>query len=92
MVSKKPLRILHVITTLSRGGAENQLLVVIKQQVKSGHTVRVLYLKDFPDHAREIQNIGAEVVLSFGNQPPLMQLFKMNKFFRVEKDQIDVIH
>jgi glycosyltransferase involved in cell wall biosynthesis len=92
MVSKKPLRIFHVITTLSRGGAENQLLVLVKQQLKSGNSVRVLYLKDFPEHARDIQEMGAEVVLNFGNHHPVKQLLKMYKFFRDEKNEIDVIH
>jgi len=92
MVSKKPLRILHVITTLSRGGAENQLLVLIKQQLNSGNTVRVLYLKDFPEHARDLQEMGAEVILNCGNKHPLKQLIMMYKFFRGEKSEIDVIH
>ena len=28
------MRILHVITTIERGGAENQLLVLVREQIK----------------------------------------------------------
>lgn len=40
------LRILHVITSLARGGAQTHLLELVKGQRARGHHVEVAYLKD----------------------------------------------
>ncbi|MBU6289458.1 MAG: glycosyltransferase family 4 protein [Chloroflexi bacterium] len=40
------LRILHVITSLARGGAQTHLLELVKGQRARGHYVEVAYLKD----------------------------------------------
>ena len=39
-------KVVHVITTISRGGAENQLVTLVSEQVKSGREVMVIYLKE----------------------------------------------
>jgi glycosyltransferase involved in cell wall biosynthesis len=39
------MKIFHIITTIDRGGAENQLLILAKQQFILGHEVHVFYLK-----------------------------------------------
>ena len=41
-----PLRVLHVITSLARGGAQTHLLELVKGQRARGHHVEVAYLKD----------------------------------------------
>lgn len=41
-----PLRILHVITSLARGGAQAHLLELVRGQQKCGHAVEVAFLKD----------------------------------------------
>lgn len=41
----KFLKILHTITTINLGGAENHLAKLIKGQINEGHEVSVLYLK-----------------------------------------------
>ncbi len=41
-----PLRILHVITSLARGGAQAHLLELMKGQKRRGHAVELAYFKD----------------------------------------------
>ena len=43
------MRVLHVITSLNRGGAEIHLLNLVSQQVKNGYKVRVVYWKENAD-------------------------------------------
>ena len=45
--------VLHVITTINRGGAENQLVVLVREQVKSGLDVTIVYLKGEPELEQE---------------------------------------
>jgi glycosyltransferase involved in cell wall biosynthesis len=54
--------VIHVITTISRGGAENQLLVLAKEQIKEGFEVRVAYLKGEPELREEFENLGIKVI------------------------------
>ena len=51
--------VLHVITTINRGGAENQLVVLVREQVKSGLDVTVVYLKGEPELEQEFLAAGA---------------------------------
>ena len=39
------MRICHIITTIDRGGAENQLLALVKQQTMRGDEVVIFPLK-----------------------------------------------
>ena len=41
----KQISVTHLITTIEIGGAENQLLILIKQQIQMGYEVRVVPLK-----------------------------------------------
>jgi glycosyltransferase involved in cell wall biosynthesis len=50
-----------VITTISRGGAENQLKVLVREQIKSGYKVVIFYLKDNPELAGTLEALGAKV-------------------------------
>ncbi|MGH2351679.1 MAG: glycosyltransferase family 4 protein [Chloroflexota bacterium] len=42
----RPLRILHVITSLARGGAQMHLLELMRGQKRRGHTLELAYFKD----------------------------------------------
>ena len=57
----KSKRIIHLITTIERGGAEKQLLTLVREQVKSGLGVEVFYLKGVPELKQEFENCGAVV-------------------------------
>lgn len=43
------MNVVHLITTVERGGAEKQLLILCREQIRLGHQVMVLYLKGSPD-------------------------------------------
>jgi glycosyltransferase involved in cell wall biosynthesis len=53
--------VFHVITTIERGGAENQLLVLVREQIKLGLEVHVIYLKGEPELEIEFTQVGAKV-------------------------------
>ena len=86
---KSKLRVLHVITTIERGGAENQLLVLIKEQIRQGHEVSVLPLKGGQELAPQIRLIGANVRDELVEKKFIFQLFKSRSSYR---ELFDVIH
>jgi len=57
----KSKKIIHLITTIERGGAEKQLLTLVREQVKSGLGVEVFYLKGAPELKQEFENSGSTV-------------------------------
>lgn len=83
------MRIGHVISTIQRGGAENQLLILVREQIKHGLKVVVFPLKDNLDLLEDFENAGAEVDLRFHDKPFLVQVFL--SFFGRFKD-ISVFH
>lgn len=54
--------VVHIITTINRGGAENQLLVLVKEQVKQGFDVSIVYLKGEPELIEDFTFVGAKVI------------------------------
>lgn len=71
--------ICHVITTISRGGAENQLLVLAREQVLDGNKVSIIPLKGLPELKAEFEQIGCEVVLDLVGRSPIRQIFILRK-------------
>lgn len=67
-------KVLHVVTTICRGGAENQLVILVREQVKAGLQVSVLYLKDNPELEMELRIAGATVLHDIANRNPWRQL------------------
>ncbi len=72
------MKINHFITTISRGGAENQLLILVEEQVKLGHSVTVFPLKSRLDLEAEFRNVGAEVNLGLHEKGFLTQLIRVH--------------
>ena len=85
-------RIVHLITTIMRGGAENQLLVLISEQIKSGREVEVIYLKGEDELAGALIEIGALVHREFANIGFVLQLCRIGKFLSLENLQNAIIH
>jgi len=56
------MRILHVITSLDLGGAERQLLSLVQQQVTSGDSVTVIYLKGQGALRGDFLRIGVDLI------------------------------
>lgn len=55
------MRILHVITSINRGGAENQLMSLVRLQRAAGHELKVAYLREEGEWREEMESIGVEV-------------------------------
>ena len=55
------MRVLHVITTINRGGAENHLAALVAEQVASGFCVTVAYLKGDGYWADKLGDLGVRV-------------------------------
>ena len=75
----KRKKIIHLITTIERGGAEKQLLTLVREQVKSGLGVEVFYLKGAPELKQGFENCGATVNQTLLKKSFLQQVFTLKK-------------
>lgn len=71
--------VFHVITTINRGGAENQLLVLVREQVRIGLEVHVIYLKGEPELEKDFARAGATVHHELAQKSVLVQPFLLRK-------------
>lgn len=85
------MNIIHLITTLERGGAETQLLELASQQVKLGNQVTVIYLKGSGDLVSQFEELGVVILRDFANLTPVLQLRKLRSFIR-ENVSLKVVH
>ncbi|TAK22297.1 MAG: glycosyltransferase [Chloroflexota bacterium] len=60
--SRRADRVLHIVTTLDPGGAENHLRDLVAGQVSRGRSVTVAYLRGDPVSANAFERVGARVV------------------------------
>jgi len=74
--------IIHCITTIDRGGAENQLLILVKEQIKNGHDVTIIYLNGKAELESEFVQLGAIVSDLVARRNPLIQLVILNRYLR----------
>lgn len=77
-----PIEVLHVITTLNRGGAENQLLLLASEQIKQGLAVQIAFLKGEADLVQEFQSIGARVYTQIANKNIFFQITGLRSILR----------
>lgn len=71
--------VLHLITTIERGGAEKQLEILISKQIELGYSVDVLYLKGKPELKIRIEALGAQVISDFAEKSFVYQLLKFRQ-------------
>lgn len=71
--------VFHVITTINRGGAENQLLVLAREQIESGLQVHIVYLKGEPELELEFIHMGAKVHHDLSFKHPIFQPLVLRK-------------
>lgn len=83
------MEVVHCITTIERGGAEKQLLVLIKEQIQLGMKVTVVYLKGKPDLLNEIEDLGAKLFIDLVDCSFLIQVKQFRRFL---KNQTGVLH
>jgi glycosyltransferase involved in cell wall biosynthesis len=84
------MKILHVITTIERGGAENQLNLLAQLQATHGHSVHVMYLKGRDDLANsfKLNKVITSTILT--NRNFIFQIMKLKRY--LIKNEFDVIH
>lgn len=78
----------HVVTTICRGGAENQLLILCREQVQQGLDVRVVPLKGSPELLQDFFELGVQVDLSLVGKKFWIQLLRISN----KKFQSDIWH
>ena len=81
--------IFHLITTINRGGAENQLLVLASEQRKQGFEVHVVYLKGEPELKINFELSGVVVHSELATRKPVMQPIYFRKLI---KDKNAIVH
>ena len=86
----KRLCILHVITTIDAGGAENQLLLLAKSQVQFGHEVFVIGLKGNQELQQKFNQAGIQVREELVNSRIWKQIWKLSRVMQQIKP--DIVH
>ena len=85
---EQPLKILHVITTIDRGGAEKALLALVSQQKKMGLDSTIFVLKGNLDLKDDFIQLDCPVVSKVANRNVLKQLF----FLWKNVERFDILH
>ena len=74
-------RIIHIITTIERGGAENAVATLAISQVRAGHNVSVFPLKGRKELLDYLSENGVRVLLGGLNASPLRQVLLLRKLY-----------
>ena len=74
--------ITHVVTTIDSGGAEKQLLLLVKEQIKSGLNVGIVYLNGNSELRENFRAIGGKFVLEIQNKNIFLQLVYLRIYFK----------
>lgn len=83
------MKIVHLITTICRGGAETQLVTLVREQVKLGHKVSIYFLKGDPELESDFSAAGAKVNGLLSGKNFLKQIFL---FRRTLQGSNSIIH
>lgn len=81
--------VLHVITTIERGGAEKQLVTLVRAQIASGRKVSVVFLKGQPELEVDLLNAGIFKIYDLSKFGVLKQIFEL---FRINLNESNLIH
>ncbi len=85
------MKILHVITTINRGGAENHLVALVRGQREQGCNVAVAYLKGDGYWAEELGRLGVAVTpLDLRRYGDVRPWFKLRRLVRTFSP--DIVH
>lgn len=89
------MRILHIITSLDRGGAESHLFELSKNQKINGHDVSILYFKGNGYWKKKLQESGVEVFFyKLDKYTKIYDFIFLFKFFKniFKKKQFNIVH
>jgi len=75
-------KIIHLITTIEFGGAEKQLLILARNQIKQGLDVEVFYLKGKSELKSKFEEAGVKVNSLLVDQPFIFQVTRFRKFIK----------
>lgn len=78
----KSNKIIHIITTIERGGAEKQLLVLARKQVELGLEVEVIYLKGVPELKKDFEIAKCKLNDFISNKNFVFQILLLLKYLR----------
>lgn len=89
------MKIVHVISSIDKGGAESHLYSLVSEQVKNKNNIKIIYFKGNSFWEDKLKKIGAEVInFKLKSNLNLFKLFliffKINFFFK--KFKPDVVH
>ena len=84
------MRVCFVVGTLGCGGAEKQLVFMLRAIKRAGIEARVLCLTEGEFHEAEIKSLGVEVEYIGGNQNRIIRLCKIIQ--NIRKQPADIIH
>lgn len=73
------MKVLHIITTFERGGAEKSVLQLAHDQVNLGMDVEIIYLKGKPELVNHALEYGIRISESFSSHSFLWQIFALQK-------------
>lgn len=82
------MRIIHLITTIARGGAETQLLTLVREQIHLGNSVSIYYLKGIPELEDEFSSVGAHVHHDLVGLTFIGQVMKFQRISAIEGAQL----
>jgi glycosyltransferase involved in cell wall biosynthesis len=75
-------KIIHLITTIERGGAEKQLLILAQEQIKLGLKVEVIYLKGAPELKEDFEIAKCEVNNFISNKSFVFQILLFARYLK----------
>ena len=81
-------KVIHLITTIEFGGAEKQLLILARNQIKQGLKVEIFYLKGKPELKTKFEDVGVKVNSLLADQPFIFQVAKFRKFIRSNESPV----
>jgi glycosyltransferase involved in cell wall biosynthesis len=76
------VQVIHIITTIDRGGAEKQLLTLVRQQVRNGKNVTIVYLKGNGELLSDFKDAGAVIDSSLANRHFFLRICKLYLMLR----------
>jgi len=84
------MKIFYVITTIERGGAENQLLILVSELVKAGNEIHIFNLKGKSDLKNDFVELGAQVHTNLVKVNIISKIIILR--FMISKMKPDIVH